>query len=114
MGFRYRSIVAGITLGSLSAFLSYHLATLFHFHANLFIRAINAVGISLVVPGLMAAIITGNARASSIWLVAAVNFIFWFGFAWLVGLFIIRLMELRRAIAAVRISRGKASSLRSE
>src|SRR5579863_1297459 len=111
MGFRYRSIVVGVALGSLSTFLSFHLATLFRLDPNLLMRALQAIGIALVVPGVIAAIIVGNAHAFALWLAAAVNFLFWFGFAWLVGLFITRLLELRRAIAAVRISRNKPSSM---
>lgn len=114
MAFRYRSIIAGVALGGLSAFLSNHLAALSHADPAFFMRVVKAVGIALVVPGVIAAIVAGNAHAFAIWLAATVNFLFWLGFVWLVGLFITRLMQLRRAIAAVNISRDKPSSLGSE
>jgi hypothetical protein len=114
MGFRYRSIIAGVALGSLSAFLSNHLAALFHADPAFFMRVMKAIGVALVVPGVIAAIIAGNAHDFALWLAATVNFLFWLGFALLVGLFIARLRQLRRAISAVTISRDKPSSLGSE
>lgn len=114
MAFRYRSIVAGVALGSLSAFLSYHLAALTHADPALPMRTIKAIGIALVVPGVIAAIIAGNSHSFALSLAAVVNFLFWFGFAWLVGLFLTRLLQLRRAIATVNVSRDRPSSLGSK
>jgi hypothetical protein len=114
MPFRYRSIVAGVALGGLSAFLSSHPAMLFRLDPNLFTRFVKSIGIALVVPGILAAMIAGNAHNFALWLAATVNFLFWFGFAWLVGLFLIKLRQLRQAIAAVNMSRDKPSSLGSE
>ena len=70
-------------------------------------RVTKAVGIAMVVPGIIAAIIAGNVHTFALWLAATVNFLFWSGFAWLVGLFLTRLLQLRRAIAAVKVSADK-------
>lgn len=87
---------------------------LFRLNPNLFMRFVKSIGIALVVPGIMAAMIAGNAHNFALWLAATVNFLFWLGFALLVGLFLNRLRQLRRAIAAVNMSRDKPSSLGSE
>ena len=102
MGARYRSIIAGLVMGGLSLFLTFHLRSLFAMDSNFMMRALKATGFALVVPGLIAGILTGNVHSFRLSVVATVNFIFWFGFAWLFATFIAKLIELRRAIAEVK------------
>jgi hypothetical protein len=99
---RYRSIAAGATLGSLSIFLTYHLRDLIVMDPNLLMRALKAAAFALVVPGLIAGIVMNNVHALRFWVMATVNFLFWFGFGWLFAAFIAKLIKLRRAIAAVK------------
>jgi len=96
---RYRSIVAGVLVGSLSVFLTYHLEFLFHTDPNAVVRALKAAGFAIVVPGIIAAMLIGNVHTFHLYISAAVNFVFWLGFAWLCGVFVSKLIELRRAIA---------------
>jgi hypothetical protein len=88
-------------MGSLSAFLTYHLGALFHSDPSSLMRLLKAAGVALVVPGIVAAMLLGNVHAFALSLAAVVNFVFWFAFTWLVGVFIIKIIQLRRAIAAV-------------
>jgi hypothetical protein len=107
---RYRNMLAGTVPGMVSLLLTFHLQTLFHADPNIAVRITKAVGIALVIPGLIAAILAGDAHSFRLSLAATVNFVFWFGFGWLVAIFIQKLVELRRAIAAVEISGDTSSS----
>ncbi|SRR6266567_3989973 len=100
---RYRNIVAGVVPGSVSVLLTYHLGALFHPDPNLVMRALKAAGIALIVPGILAAMVAGSVHSFHLYIAAVVNFLFWFCFGWLVALFVAKLIELRRALAAVRV-----------
>lgn len=99
----FRSIFAGVVLGSVSIFLTYHLELLFHAGSNVIAQAFKAAGIAMVVPGIIAAMAVGNLHSFRLYLSAAVNFVFWLGFAWLFGICVRKLIVLRRAIAAVKV-----------
>jgi hypothetical protein len=107
---RFGRIVAGVALGSVSLFLTYHIRDLIVMDPNLVMRALKAAGLALVVPGLIAGILMGNIDAFRLWPVAAVNFVFWFGFGWLVATFISKFIKLRRAIAAVGVLADRSVS----
>lgn len=98
---RYGRIIAGVALGSVSLFLTYHLRDLLQMDPNLVMRALKAAAFTLVVPGLIAGIVMNNYHAFRPWAMAAVNFLFWFGFGWLFATFVSKLIKLRRALAAV-------------
>jgi hypothetical protein len=110
MAARYRSIIAGLALGCISLPLSFHLGSLFAMDSNILMRALKAAGFAMVVPGLVAAILAGSVQAFRLSLVAMVNFVFWFGFGWLFATFVSKLIELRRAIAAVEAPADRSSS----
>ncbi len=99
---RYRSIIVGVVLGSLALFLTYHSGNFVATDPNLIMRALKTAAFALVVPGIVAAIAMGKLEAGPFWIVAAVNFLFWFGFGWLFATFVSKLIKLRRAIAAVK------------
>ncbi len=99
---RYRGIIAGVVLGSVSALLTYHIRSLITLDSNPVMSVIRRAAFALVVPGELAALLTGVIYVSRLWAVAAVNFLFWFGFGWLFETFISEFIKLRRAIAAVR------------
>jgi hypothetical protein len=99
---RYRSIIVGVVLGSLALFLTYHSGNFVATDPNPVMRALNAVAFAMVVPGFVAAIAMGKLEAGPFWIVAAVNFLFWFGFGWLIATFVTKFLKLRRAIAAVK------------
>ena len=101
-GSRYRGILAGLALGSVSLFLTFHLRSLFATDPAIGVRAVKAAGFTLVVPGLLTAILVGNVHAFRLSIMGAVNFLFWFGFGWLFATLIAKLIELRRAIAMVK------------
>ncbi len=110
---RYRNIAAGILLGSASTFLTFHLGSLLALDPNPLMRTLKAAAFALVVPGLIATIVLGNIHALHVWIMAIVNFLFWFGFGWLFAYFVAKLLELRRAIAALGATSDKSSSLGS-
>ena len=110
---QFRGIVAGIVLGSAAVYLTFHLRNLFSLDPNLVMRAMKAVGVSLVVPGLLAGIASGNVHLFRPWVMSVINFVFWFGFGWLVGVFVDKLIRLRRAIAAAAAPGDRSSSLGS-
>src|ERR1700676_5306747 len=100
---RYKGMVVGIVLGGVSVFLTCHLGYLFHANANLIMRALKTAGVALIVPGLIAGIAVGNVHTFRLWIVGVVNFLFWFGFGSLFGIFVEKLFKLRQAIAAARV-----------
>jgi hypothetical protein len=114
MAARYRSILAGLILGCVSLFLTFHLNSLFAIDSNIGMRALKAAGFSLVVPGLIVAVVAGRADPFHPLLMAAVNFLFWFGFGWIFATFIAKLIQLRRAMAADGHPGDRPSSLRSK
>lgn len=103
MAARYRSIIAGLVLGCVSLLLTFQLNRLVVMDTNIVLRALKAAGFALVVPGLIVGVLAGNVHAFRLSLVAVVNFLFWFGFGWLCATFFAKLIELRRAIAALPI-----------
>jgi hypothetical protein len=98
---RYVRIIAGVALGSVSLILTYHLRDLLVMDPNLAMRALRAAAFTLVVPGLIAGIVMNNLHSFRLWAMAAINFVFWFGFGCLFATFVSKLIKLRRAIAAV-------------
>ena len=82
--------------------------------SNPLLMALRWVAFALVVPGMFAELVTGTIYMSPLWAIAAINFLFWFGFAWLVGVFLSKLAQLRRALAASRIPGDGSSSLGSK
>jgi len=100
---RYLRIAAGGALGSASVLLTCNLAALFRPDSLLVMRALKAAGVALVVPGILAAMVFGNVHSFRIYLAATVNFLFWFAFVWLLGIFVTKLLVLRRALAEVRV-----------
>jgi flagellar biosynthesis protein FliQ len=117
---KYRSIVAGLALGALSLFPTFHLRDALQIDASFAIRVLQAAGVALVVPGLLAILVASKIQALrqivtstmlSIWVMAGVIFLFWFGFGWLFATFVAAIMRLRRAIASVGVSGGKSSTL---
>jgi hypothetical protein len=113
MAVRYRGIIAGLVLGCVSLLLTFHLNGLFTLGSNVLMRTLKAAGFAIVVPGLIAAIVAGNVHTFRLPVMAAVNFVFWFGFGWLFATFIAKLIELRRAISAVGVPSDRSSSLGS-
>jgi uncharacterized protein (DUF2342 family) len=107
---QYKGMVVGIALGAVSVFLTYHLTALFQADPNLAVKALKTVGIALILPGLIAAIVLGDVHTLRLWIAAIVNFLFWFGFSWLFGVLVEKLLKLRHAIAAV----GSPGSLSAE
>src|ERR1700722_1039962 len=98
---RYGKILAGLALGSVSLFPTYHLRDLLVMDPNLVMRALRAAAFTLVVPGLIAGLVTNDVQAFRLWAMATINFLFWFGFGWLFATFVSKLIKLRRAIVAV-------------
>lgn len=113
MSVRYRSIVAGFILGCVSVFVTLHLNSLVAIDSNIAVRTLKAAAFALAVPGLIVALLAGNAHAFRPSIMAGVNFIFWFGFGWLFATFLAKFFQLRRAIAAVGTS-DRSSSLGSQ
>jgi hypothetical protein len=112
---RYRNIAAGVLLGSASTFVTFHLGSLLVLDPNPLMRTLKAAAFALVVPGLIATIVLDNIHALHVWIMAIVNFLFWFGFGWLFVYFVAKLVELRRAIAALGIpADGSLSAGRSD
>ena len=111
---RYRNTIAGLIPGCVSLFLSFHLRSFFAIDPNFVMRALKTLGFALVVPGLIVAILAGNSRSFSLPLMAAVDFVFWFGFGWLLATFITKLIELRRVIRASGSLNGSLSGRRSD
>jgi hypothetical protein len=107
---RYGRIIAGAALGSVSLFLTYHLRDLLVMDPNLVMRALKAAAFTFVVPGLIAFIVLGNLLLHRSWVMAAVNFVFWFGFGWLFATFVSKLIKLWRALAAVGAQGDESSS----
>jgi hypothetical protein len=110
---RYRSIFAGVIMGSVSFFLTYHLRDLILMDPNVVIRGLKTAAFSLVVPGLVVGLVSGKVRAFAPSMIAIINFLFWFGFGWLLSTFITKLVNLRRAIAAAGVPSDRSSSLGS-
>lgn len=107
----YRSTFAGIVLGGVSAYLTFHLRFLVLMDPSAIMRAFKAAAFAMVVPGLLAGIVSGSARVFSPWAMAVINFLFWFGFGWLFATFISKFIKLRRAIGAVGASSEGSSSI---
>jgi hypothetical protein len=110
---RFAKITPGAALGSVSAILTYHLVNLLAMDPNLMLRVLKTVGLALVIPGLIAALASGDLYAVPLWAQAGVNFLFWFGFSWLFATFVSKFIKLRRAIAAVGDPTDRSSSLGS-
>jgi hypothetical protein len=108
---RYGRIITGLALGSVSLFLTYHLRDLLLMDPNVVMRALKAAAFTFVVPGLIAFIVMGNLLVHHSWAMAAINFVFWFGFGWLFATFVFKLIKLRRAIASVGDPSDRSSSL---
>lgn len=100
---RYRNIAAGVLLGSASTFVTFHLGSLLILDPNPLMRTLKAAAFALVVPGLIASIVVDRIHGFHAWVMAIINFLFWFGFGWLFAYFVAKLVELRRAIAAVGV-----------
>lgn len=117
---RYWRIVTGLVLGGVSVFLTFHLRSLVLTDPNIGMRALNAAGVAFVIPGIMFALIVENVHALrhavgssqpfGLPVMTTVNFLFWFGFGWLLATFVSMLIQLRRAIAAVGVKRADSSS----
>ena len=88
-------------MGSLSMFLTFHVRSIIALDPNPVMRALNAVAFAMVVPGFVAGLVTGSLYAIRVWAMAAINFLFWFGFGCLFATFVTKFIKLRRAIAAV-------------
>ena len=97
---QYRGIFAGVVLGSISLFLTYHVPILITMDSNLMLRVLSWAAAALVVPGMFVELVTGAVYRFPWWTIAAMNFLFWFGFGWLFGIFVDKLLKLRQAIAA--------------
>jgi len=120
---RYRRIVAGLVLGGVSVFLTFHLRSLVFMDPNIVMRALKAAGVAFVIPGIMFALIgenvhalrhaSGSSQPFGLPVMATVNFLFWFGFGWLFATFVSMLIQLRRAVAAVGVKRAGSSSPQS-
>jgi hypothetical protein len=114
---RYRSIVAGLVLGGVSVFLTFHLRSLAFIDPNIVMRALRTAGVAFVIPGLMFALVVenvhalryaaGNSQPFGFPVMATANFLFWFGFGWLFATLASLLTELRRAIAAGSVTRTR-------
>ena len=98
----YKSLATGIALGCLSLFFTYRLPPLVATDGNTAIRALKAIEFALIAPGILVTLAMGNFHAFRLEAAAAANFLFWFGFAWLVGFFITQLFKLRQAIAELK------------
>jgi hypothetical protein len=92
----------GIALGSLALFLTFHIRSIIALDPNPVMRALNAAAFAMVVPGFVAGLVTGSIYAMRVWTMAAINFLFWFGFGWLFATFVTKFVKLRRAIADVK------------
>jgi hypothetical protein len=99
---RYRSILAGVVLGSVALFLTFHVRSIIALDPNPVMRTLNAIAFAMVVPGFAAGLVTGSLYAMRVWAMAAINFLFWFGFGWLFATFVTKFVKLRRAIAEVK------------
>ncbi len=109
----YRNACAGMVLGGVSAFLTYHIRGLIFMDPNAAMRALKSVAFAMVVPGLIAGMVSGNSRVLAPPVMAGINFVFWFGFGWLFATFITKFIKLRRAIAATGGPGDRSSSLES-
>jgi ABC-type transport system involved in multi-copper enzyme maturation permease subunit len=84
---RHKSFAAGLVFGSLAAFLTWRFAEIF-FSApvNPFMRAVYSLVQAIVLPGAISAFfIERSSGVSHLWQAVLINFVFWFAFAWIVG-----------------------------
>ena len=100
---RYKNPLAGVVLGALAAAITARFDWLMHIAGNPIQSALYLAAEALALPGWVYAILIGRSSHSiHLWLAAIVNFVFWFGFAWLFATLVDKLRTQFRILLSYR------------
>jgi len=96
-----RELVIGILVGALAAALTFTIPRLMFVAHNVALRRLQEAAFTLVSPGVILEFVCGwQFHSLPVWLAAAVNFLFWLGFAWLFGFLLGKLRQQFRLLVS--------------